>query len=31
MDEAIRKLVTARREALSGADDGRRPWDRPLD
>src|SRR5688500_14479263 len=26
MDEAIRKLVTARREALSGADDGRRPW-----
>ncbi|GAA4355655.1 hypothetical protein GCM10023165_48030 [Variovorax defluvii] len=26
MDEAIQKLVTARRQALSGADDGHRPW-----
>jgi hypothetical protein len=26
MDDTIRKLVTVRRKALTGADDGRRPW-----
>jgi len=26
MDDTIQKLVTARREALAGVDDGRRPW-----
>ncbi len=26
MDETIQKLVSERRKALSGADDGRRPW-----
>ena len=26
MDETIQKLVTARRQALAGVDDGHRPW-----